>query len=153
MVKINEFKSNQNEARPHPALSPTRGCRRGRVGCAGRCCWEGQSDSVKAGQTSRKVQSSRFKVQSGQLVGIVARPHPGLLPWEKEQQGPRGQCRRSWVRRPVRLGQTESNQSVEIMIWITIIIKKMKASGPGKGPGWRGPSAVKEEERQSLINR
>ena len=47
---------------------------------AGRVGWDGQSDSVKAGQTIGAVQSSRFKVQRDRMVGDLARPHPDLLP-------------------------------------------------------------------------
>jgi hypothetical protein len=42
-------------ARPHPSLSPRRGCRGGRAGSAGGVGWDGQSDSVRLSQTGSNL--------------------------------------------------------------------------------------------------
>jgi hypothetical protein len=42
-------------ARPHPGLSPRRGCLLGRAGCGGRSRWDGDSNSVQPNQTKSNL--------------------------------------------------------------------------------------------------
>ncbi len=75
-----------------------------------------------------KVQSSKFKVQSGQLVGIVARPHPDLLPLGEGKAGVAQGVPVGVVGEAVTPSQGRSNLSAAIMIKSRIRIRSRSSS-------------------------